>query len=573
MNRQRGAISIIAAASMVVAVLAVALALDIGRIIYERQRLQGVADAAALAGAQVLATEGDHNAAKAAARDAGAKNGDFDTLDPQIGHLTRAGGLRDFGTGPGDGSPEYDAVQVIATHKVPRSLVAGGLLSGDDAVLTTRAVTHLEESIAAITVGSHLLELDSERSKLLNSLLSALLGTTVDLDAVSYNNLLGTGIKLADIMVQAGVGTIDELLSLEAKPVSEVFDWMLKVLEDEGSIAAIAFRDATRDIGANLTVPLDPLKLSDLLAVSNMQSALDAQLNVLDLLVTTAQVANKGNAVDLGLATPGLLADLGLASLSVKLLVVEPPQIAIGPPGKDENGEWRTVAKTGQLRLHVSLRALDIDLGQLLLGLVVLKAPISLDLVVEAASAEARLTAIHRPSPSVPATRVDVEADPQLAFIGIGKECKPAVVPSPLLDATVKVNLLLVEVPVADVTANLGACSSFGILQPPDLEFSGPFPSDPQAAVTPTGEALLTGLDSLVQSATIQVKVTLLGELELPLDLGTALRPLLQGLLVGLIGNLADSVLGPLLDLLGVQLGGADVTVLDASVGQVRLVR
>ncbi|MGE0080167.1 MAG: pilus assembly protein TadG-related protein [Thiohalomonadaceae bacterium] len=562
MNHQRGAISIIAAASMVVAVLAVALALDIGRIIYERQRLQGVADAAALAGAQVLATEGDHNAAKAAARDAGAKNGDFDTLDPQIGHLTRAGGLRDFGTGPGDGSPEYDAVQVIATHKVPRSLVAGGLLSGDDAVLTTRAVTHLEESIAAITVGSHLLELDSERSKLLNSLLSALLGTTVDLDAVSYNNLLGTGIKLADIMVQAGVGTIDELLSLEAKPVSEVFDWMLKVLEDEGSIAAIAFRDATRDIGANLTVPLDPLKLSDLLAVSNMQSALDAQLNVLDLLVTAAQVANKGNAVDLGLATPGLLADLGLASLSVKLLVVEPPQIAIGPPGKDENGEWRTVAKTGQLRLHVSLRALEIDL-------VVLKAPISLDLVVEAASAEARLTAIHRPSPSVPATRVDVEADPQLAFIGIGKECKPAVVPSPLLAATVK----LLELPVADVTANLGACSSFGILQPPDLEFSGPFPSDPQAAVTPTGEALLTGLDSLVQSATIQVKVTPLGAPELSLDLGTTLRPLLQGLLVGLIGNLADSVLGPLLDLLGVQLGGADVTVLDASVGQVRLVR
>ncbi|MDF7120860.1 hypothetical protein NLR29_23850, partial [Escherichia coli] len=110
-----------------------------------------------------------------------------------------------------------------------------------------------------------------------------------------------------------------------------------------------------------------PGVLQLLAAVGNDQSAADATLNVLDLLMTAAQIANAQNgvAISTNLGLPGVGGLPGLVNVALSLKIIQPPVIAIGPPGTDASGNWRTVARTGQVSLGLNVSASVLGLANL----------------------------------------------------------------------------------------------------------------------------------------------------------------------------------------------------------------
>lgn len=561
-SRQRGTIIVIAAVTLSVAVLVTALVVDIARIFYQRQQLQGVADAAALAGVVELANNPDQAAVAAAAQRVAVLNGyDGDLAAEagavQLGHATSVDGVRDFAPGA-----PFNAVRVEAVQSVPGSLVAARLLPGDVG-LSTRAVAH-QEAIAGLQVGSFLLGVDSERSLVLNALLGGLLGGNVSLNAVAYNGLAAAHFNLQDLIdAGAGVGTAQELLALDLA----LGDWlqlMATALANRGDAAAVYLDQ--------LALAADPalhLPLGDLLFVERGEAAaLEAMLNAFDLMMAMAQVANGDSAVDLDFATAGgLLAALGLADLGVRLQLIEPPRIAIGPPGRDPaTGEWYTWAENGQVSLEVQLETLSLNLG-------LISTRVNLDLFVDAARADAALASVMRATPSVPYDRAEVEAHTEIARIGIGQRSNGTVTPSVLVDVHVQV----LGITITRLYATALADVSVGNPEAQSVQFDGPFvpaiavpsPQNTQRIGTDADVALQNALSSLLADTSISVGANLLG---IGLSVNQVIQTLL-GIIAPLLDDVALRVLAPLLAALGVDLGGADITLFYLSAGEPQLIR
>jgi uncharacterized membrane protein len=550
-TRQRGAISVLAAVILVVAVLVVALAVDVGRVIHQRQQLQGAADAAALSAVRALAEGGDTGSVAAAAQAAAAGNGYDGDLNSEagaveLGQMVRQDGLRQFVA-----QTPYDAVRVNLRRNVPRSLIAGGLLPGE-VTLGASAAAQLE-NIGGLRIGSFLAGIDTQQSPLFNELLGKLLGTHVALDAVGYNGLLASRVTLRDLVdAGVGIGSVEELLEANLG-LGEWLQLMARAMQNRGDTLAASVNNL--GIGADSALRLT---IGELLAVEHGDSALDATLNVFDLLLASAQVANAGHAVNLDLGTAGtLLANLGLADLQLTLDIIEGPRIAIGPPGRDpESNEWRTRVETGQLGLQLSLTTLQLNL----LGLV--NTAVKLDLFLEAAQAEAWLETIEAATPSDPVMRAQVGARTSALRLGIGKRNGAAVTPSTLLD----VNLLLLHLRVTAASD-----TTVGTPQSQTLNFAGPFVpylETPSAANTQRiGTDLEGALSNAVSDLLANTQLTVQG-----LNVG-AVTAALNGILGPLLDNLAVSLLTPLLSALGVQVGGADVTVIYLTGGQPQLIQ
>ncbi|RCX29785.1 TadG family pilus assembly protein [Thioalbus denitrificans] len=570
-GRQVGAVSIMVAGALLAVVLSVALAVDVGRIAWEKRHLQLVADLSALEASLAVgncATPAGSalGIATTAATTAAARN-DYDgqPLRVRVGRVdTDADGIRQFSPGPG----VVEAVEVVAARDVPRSLFLPGKIAGNHR-LTATAVAGTR-TIGTLEVGSFLARLDTTTSPLLNAILGGLLGTSINLDAVSYRGIADAHVTLLDLIdADATVGTVDELLNLNLG----IRDFVLLAANalsrypDQRTVAVTLL-----NVADALTVDADlDLRLGDVLQVAlpSTDAALNAQVNVFDLLMVGAQVANAGHAVAVNTSTPGLNA-LGIADLGLDLYIIEPPQIAIGPAGRDENGEWITRARSAQinLQLHLGLLALLFPPDGLL----------SLDLYVGAAETRAGFERFECRDDTTPAAVVG--AVPQLARIGIGvfddiEDLNPTITPSPAI------NLNLLGLPLLTITAlaelPLGSSSA----NPEQLLFEE-IPST-QTVSPSLGTSVTTLLQALVDNLVVDFdRSTLLGAL-----LGAILQPVLnllglgssQGLL-DLVVNLLSPVimaLDPLLDfllnLLGLQLGGADITVSDINVGRPGLLR
>jgi uncharacterized membrane protein len=560
-SRQRGTIIVIAAVTLSVAVLVTALVVDLARIYYQRQQLQGVADAAALAGVTVLAGNPDQAAVAAAAQSVAVLNGYAGDLVAeagavQLGHATSVAGVRDFAPGA-----PFNAVRVEAVQSVSGSLVAARLLPGDVG-LRTRAVAH-QEAIGGLQVGSFLLGVDSERSAVLNVLLGGLLGGSVSLNAVAYDGLAAAHLNLQDLIdAGAGVGTAQELLALDLG-LGEWLQLMATALANRGDAAAVYLDQ--------LALAADPalhLVLGDLIFVERGEAAaLEAMLNAFDLMMAMAQVANGDSAVDLDFATSGLLAALGLADLGVRLQLIEPPRIAIGPPGRDpDTGEWYTWAENGQVSLEVQLETLSVNLG-------LISTRVNLDLFVDAARADAALASVMRATPSVPYDRAEVEAHTEIARIGIGRRSNGTVSPSVLVDVHVQV----LGITVTRLYATAVADVTVGNPEAQSVQFNGPFvpaiavpsPQNTQRIGTDADVALQNALSALLADTSISVGANLLG---IGLSVNEVIQTLL-GIIAPLLDDVALRVLAPLLAALGVDLGGADITLFYLSAGEPRLIR
>lgn len=524
---QRGAIGLFGLLTLMLAIVFTALAVDSGRLWMQQRKLQSIADIAAMSASRQVGCSASAGNVTTAAQTAAANNGFAGQLAQSpnqiaLGSVATNGGLRVFSD---DSSNE--AVFVRATQEVPSSLVAGGLF-GNTITLSAEAVSLSNSPIAAFSAGSFAASLNSEDSALLNGLLSGMLGSPVNLSALSYEGIAATQITLQDMLaVSGGIGTVDELLDADM----QIAD-LLEIFANAAGENAAADLQAVSDMGtiAGATVQNASVSLGDLLAVTTPDSdaAATAGLNALSLIMAAAVIANGENAIALPLAVNVPL--IG-SSINAQVTFIEPPQIAIGPAAGD--GEICTLVRTAQVRAYVGLLA-DIPL----------LARIDLALALEVAQGSAGLRSITQEGGH---SEVRIEATPGIASLDLTNNAGTG----PARISTLHLPPLLPGIPIADIELDLP-------VQPAAmqaLDFTVDHPVDEHLPQTQTVSSPLGGSLENALSDSGALDVTILSALNLGL-----VNDVVATVVTPLLGEIGRVLLDPLLKLLGIQVGGLDVT-------------
>lgn len=556
LRREHGAVSVMTAAFVATIGLAVLVSIDIGNLFYSQRALQRAADLAAMAAAQRL---DEPNAAQLAVQQNGL------SVDGNNVKLTVVPGVWDATTGT---APTYftaqsavdsntNATQVTVSQNVPYFFTIG------QRTLQATAIAK-NTSTVAFSLGSGLASLDNG---LLNQLLGYLLHTNLNLDAASYQGLATTNIRLGDLAVALGAGSMQELLALSPS-LGTLFNAMVSVASQSGlaglSVGGAGASNAL-SFGSDLNVPINigdggassPGLLQVLALAGNEKAALDATVNVLDLLTTAAQIANSKAAVNVA---PVSLNILGLGTVRLSLKIIEPPAIAVGPPGQflsgPNAGQWKTQARTSQVRLGLGI---DASLGTLKF------VDLPIGLLVASAQGHAKSASCTVPRKDSTAT-ISVQPQPVSLCIANGADTTVNSVMNCATAAPAQV-VQLAGLGLVGLKANVSQAPNTGwgdetiaitqIGLNPQTDTSGKSPPR-------VGTQGLFG--SVLNSNLNQLTVTLAG-----LDVSPIARPLLVPALA-LIGATLDSVLSPLLGVLGIQLGYADIKLLSLDCDSVELV-
>lgn len=565
-ERQQGAIGVMAAGTLLLALICLALVIDTGRLYYEQRKLQRVADMAALeAAAQSGMCAASNSNPRSSALSSAASNG---FVPATASDLVATLGTVDFDNEYGTdsrrvftpGGDLQDSVEVRVSRSVPSSLILNVASVFGDFPATTRlgarAVAR-RTAMAGLSAGTTLASLDSSQSLLLNNLLNALLHSNLSLDAAGYRglananvSLLGLSDQLNALGVNVAAGSVDSLLGAQAS-LAQLLGATVNAI-DPSKVANLN----TAVLGQQLLgagVKTATVTLGNILSVvapnSVRDQALQGNVNALDLITALAFVANQQHAVELN---SGINLG-GLGAVKVRLWIVQPPQIAFGYPGKDGNGKWRTQVRTAAIRTNVTgniglTGVLGIDLG---LALDVAQGTAALDSIVCAGQGQP--------------VDVSVDAQPGIAQLSLGiYRDEQGTVLDPIRVRIVG------ELVGADVSATgvvgdaVGTSLAYRVSSPRDL------PTGPQTASSSISQSLDNAVGTLSRS--INVKPTgILGLLSvLGLNPSSLVSTILD-MLRPALSAIASVVLDPLLQLLGVSLGTIDVRLIDLQTGGAEL--
>jgi len=519
--RQRGAIGILGTVTLMLAVLFTALVVDSGRLWMQKRHLQTVADIASIQAARNIGCGVTLSNVTQAAQLAAAANGYTDNLanSPNVVELvnvtTNASGIRQYSAG---GS---EAVRVYATRVVPASLVVGGLF-GNTITLNAEAVSRADPAIAAFSAGSFAASIDTEDSVLLNGLLGGMLGSSLDLDLISYQGIAAADITLNDLLEASGqVGGLDSLLNSQMS-VGDMASLAATAMSNSGTASASAIAGMQEIAAAG--VGGTAVALGDILNVTtpDPEAAGRVGINALSLITTTAMIANGSNAISMPLSVniPGL-------SVSSQVNIIQPPQIAIGPAG-DNSGNICTTLTTAQVdAVAVVTSSLPV-------------AKIDLALHAQVAQGSAGLGAI---SSSGGQTTATILASPGIASLTLTN----AAGTGPARIST------LLNAPIADVTLNLPVQAA----SPQSLVFNVDHPVVDHLPQTQTvSSSVGDSLEDALSGGVINVSPLGLGNTILAPTVNTVATTIISPLL----GEIGRVLLDPLLEMLGIKVGGMDVT-------------
>lgn len=214
-SRQRGAIGLMAAGTLAVALVFMLLAVDSGRLYMEKRRLQSIADTAALEAAgrgglcTPSTTANDYAVQNATRNGFTVVAGDTSRgLAVTCGSLvTNASNVRVFSADP----TKNDAVRVIATRSVVTSIASGlwnmfsGVPVSTQMTLSATAVAAYAPPVAQLTIRSSLASVDSTKSPLLNLVIGNLLGGSLSITAAGWNGILQTNVNLLSYLNQLAI--------------------------------------------------------------------------------------------------------------------------------------------------------------------------------------------------------------------------------------------------------------------------------------------------------------------------------------------------------------------------------
>lgn len=570
-RRQHGAAAVMAAIFLSLALAALG-ALDVGNVYYARRQLQRTADLAAIAGVQLVSSAGGCSAATAAATQSATTNG-----LPTSGTVTVSCGRWDAATSSalttpptdGTGSP-VNAVKVTVGESVPYLFL--GPARNVQASATAKAT-----NIGAFTIGTSLISVGTNgctaSASTLNNVLGGLLGINLQLNAVSYCGLATARVKVRDLVVAANAGTVDGLLKLPVT-VGSLASLMVSALQQTSIVNA----NLSATIGALQTVISanvpggfnigDSSSGSGLLSLglANTQAALDATISPLDALIVSAEIAQKGQPpinIAAGLNLPGL-------STTLQLQVIQPPVLAIGEAGTvaGNSTSWVTTARSAQIRAYLNL---NLGTASLPLGLLGALLPITVNLPIylEVAPGQAGLNSTQCAStPQASQSVIGVQTGLANICVGDPPANMSASNPFSCSNPATLVNANLVTVKgVASVSAVNPQTASLTFDGVVDNEYQSTNSNNVGGVISNT----LSGLGTQLAKPNA-LTVTLLGGLNLSLGLivspivtllGNVLSPALAGL---------DTLLVPVLQLLGAQIGVSTIHDMSLKCGVAQLV-
>jgi len=527
---QRGAFGLAGGLILLMALLLTALVVDSGRLWMQKKQLQSIADMSAIHAARHLSCDANLQNIIQMAQLAAVNNGFGGQLADSpnqvlLGRLDTVQGIRQF---TADGS--HQAIYVRATKQVAKSLVAGGLIGGT-MTLRAEAVSVSDPPLAVFGVGSFTTSLSSQQSVLLNGLLGGMLGGPLNLDALTYRGIAATKVTLHDILAVSGqAGTLEGLLNTNMQ-IGDLLELIANAASQNGA-ANLQAITAMQNIAA-IAVKNAPIKLGDVLAVTtpDVNAAAIIGLNALSLITTAAMIANGTNAISL----PLTLNVASIANINAQVTVIEPPQLTVGPAAG--SGNVCTVARTAQIRARVGV-----------LVNIPLLARIDLALNTEVAQGSAGLRSVQQ---NDGVSEVEVEASPGITALTLTNNAGTG---------PARVSTLL-NIPVADIGLNLP-------LQPPGsqtLEYSVAHPVESHL---PQTQSVASSVGSSLENALSKqnvLSVTILSILNLGL-----VNNVISTIVSPLLSEIGRVLLDPLLGLLGIRVGGMDVTLDDLQYRQAK---
>ncbi|MDT3717307.1 pilus assembly protein TadG-related protein [Pseudomonas soli] len=353
--RQRGAIGLMAALTMGLALVFMLLTVDSGRLYLEQRKLQRIADMAALEAAEHDgACTGSGPQASTLARTAATRNG-HSPLNPLIascGYLrTGNDNLRTFTAD----NQRNEAIKVEVSNVVVTSfaggiyaLVQGGAIARTTTLRASAVAANPGPPQAMLSIRSTLLQVSSMQSAILNALLKAI-GASTQLTVLGWQGIADTQLNLLDYLdalstdLHLNLGDYQQLLNLQTT-ADKLLDVAVKVLQQSG--AAVEVTGDLLKLAADLKGPITLGQLLNL-QTGTVQAGLDANVQVLQLVQAMIQLAANRQAVNAEIP----ITVLGLINGRVYLKVIQPPQnSAVGDPRSDE-----LRVHTAQIRALVSL--------------------------------------------------------------------------------------------------------------------------------------------------------------------------------------------------------------------------
>ncbi|WP_080420474.1 TadG family pilus assembly protein [Burkholderia ubonensis] len=388
MRGQRGTVSVLATVWVLVALVTLG-AIDIGNLFFQRRDLQRIADLSALAAVQSLdPSDTSCGAANTAALNNARANETSNTVttgapargqdqvaatcgrwDPQV-----YAGQPAYFAPAASGMTQLNATQVTVTRTMRYSFLGVVSMLGAGPGTMSATATARASAIDTFSISATLASVDPVW---LNGILSALLGTSVSLTLADYQALAGANIKLLGISTALGAGTVNGLVDLSVTVPTLIgnlsaYVGALQAGGGNGPGYVAQLQAASTALGklagasvgnTSVVVANAPNALLNI-SLGNPQSGADAQVNLLDLLTTAAQVAayNKGHAVSLNTGVTLPLGASGFNVVSLQLQVLNPPSIAVGEAGLLPNGTWRTQASSAQIGVYLNVQTPSIPI-------------------------------------------------------------------------------------------------------------------------------------------------------------------------------------------------------------------
>ena len=376
----RGAISIMAALALPMMVGFAGIAVDIGMVYNQRDALQGSSDLAALAAVSDMAT------AEATVRRVLTANGLGSASFTAIAGRYSA----DSSVSPSArfvaGATPTNAVAVSSSTTSPAYF--SRLFHLDDYTVTARSIA-TRDAVAAFSITSELASVDNP---IVSSLTSALVGSPLSIGVLDSNNLAKVTLTGGDLSTAlagvAGVGAATAPLD-RTYTLPKFLTALANATTSASQFAAATVLRRLAGDTASSTVTVKPSQLLSIpasggLGVGSPSAAFGLQADVLDLVNASVAPRGQPNSTTVGLTIPGL------ASVSVEMLLQEPPQNS----GPIAAGRVGTIVRTAQLKARIKVTLGNSGGAPLKLF------NITLPIEIVAAGGKAELVALSCPSDS-----------------------------------------------------------------------------------------------------------------------------------------------------------------------------
>lgn len=540
---QRGAISLMAAMSLLFVIPATALTVDIGQAAWKKRDLQKMVDVVSLDAVRALGDRRnpliDHYVQTLDIAQKSATRNGFDYTDTAQGHSLTV----ELGTADPDTkaftpvtAAQYSSangVRITATRRSDNRFMPGNV------PITTQAVAMVDQ-IATFSLGSRLARLDTSTSPIFNSILGGMLGSTLSLSAVSYNGLADASVTLGDVWANLGLGSSSQILNSDVT-VDQLITATATALNNQGDATSVTAAGILGTLATQVTSSAQ-FKFGDLLELvsGDPGEAASAHMNVLEMIGMAASLANGTNLLNLTMP----ITIPGVTTTTIKMSVIEPPVVKTGRVG--------ATAHTAQARIQ-----LDMTLTQKLTVLLS-QGTVRLPVYLDAAGATGTLTAIRCDIPDADGDiTVHSVAEAVTAKIGSATD---ASLTDPSVPATVNqaelVNMAGLVRVTGTATATMPSSTADLLIPWHDVRSVG------SASSVTLDDQLLANLALTVQVLGLGINANTVGNN-------------LLGILTPVVSILDSALFAPLkeaLAFLGIEIGGADVANLNQDCENRRLI-